>query len=742
MPPLIRRVLFAAISSVTLGSTSMSSAAPVAPSKPLQQQVVQDDARGWAISGVLTAPSSQSPEFIASEFLGSVASNLSIEPSELKVADSMKTAVGDIVRYQRIHEQVPVVGGDVVVRLDSNGQVRWAQGNRVLFDQVDMVAQVTSDEAQVIAKATQTPKLVVFAAGMQPRLAYQVRVPYNPRTKRADRVVVDAQTGRILSRQNLRSDVGPKAEVFPQNPTKTPIFETVDLERLDGKPSLDDGEIKAMNCLDKKTCIDGVHACVPEATARPGDDGNYTHLKYTSDTDPEDAYAEVHAYYHARKAADTLRELGHAGVGALPVVVNDRIDPSGADCSGGEYQGTAELPPTDEAFFIPVEEGAALGFAGIHFGQGEDVDYAYDAEVIYHEFGHATIWASSEEVGASAGADSQGFDPTPGSLHEGYADMLAIVVSQDPDIGEYVDSTGTGVHRTANNDNTCPRNLSGEPHHDGKILTGALWQAREAIATTDELKTKFDQAIVATIGTLNANSNLGTSMQATIMEIESRFDAAAAQTARGIFEERGALDCDRVLDSQYSAEMLMLPDPEYTPGDFGPSPIQHRIKVGGSAQTITLTADLGRGFTQDFTKDAKIVVLFKAGDAAIAWTQDGSSDHEQKVPLALKDDKFVATVNGEFQAGTYHLMLATESGLAVLNNVTVSSDDTDPAAETTEEEDEKDKESSGGCSTGGSGTSTPLLLLLAMLSAFILRRRGFHLIARNRNRLRRLRRLH
>jgi len=122
------------------------------------------------------------------------------------------------VTYARTHAGVPVVGGDVVVTTDAAGSVKGtavAQGTTI---DVSTRATVTAATATRTSKAllaevdeTRTAKLVVFAWGATPRLAWETVVSGRTAANRPSvlHVFVDARTGAVLDQvDDVREGTG------------------------------------------------------------------------------------------------------------------------------------------------------------------------------------------------------------------------------------------------------------------------------------------------------------------------------------------------------------------------------------------------------------------------------------------------------------------------------------------------------------------------------------------------------
>ncbi|MFQ5906523.1 MAG: FlgD immunoglobulin-like domain containing protein, partial [bacterium] len=110
---------------------------------------------------------------------------------------------------------------------------------------------------------------------------------------------------------------------------------------------------------------------------------------------------------------------------------------------------------------IPGLKNAYWDGYGMHFGAGGN-DFGQHADVIYHEYGH--------------GITEYQYRPRrpSGGMHEGFSDFFAATITDDSRIGE-----GVMAYRDLDNNMKSPQDLSGESHHDGMIIGGALWHMRE-----------------------------------------------------------------------------------------------------------------------------------------------------------------------------------------------------------------------------------------------------------------------
>ena len=179
----------------------------------------------------------------------------------------------------------------------------------------------------------------------------------------------------------------------------------------------------------------------------------------------DDRFEQVMAYYWVTEAQKYIQSLGF-GTGTYPAVNMQpqrvRINQLGADNSF----------ETDH----PVLE--------LRFGKG-GVDDAEDAEVILHEYGHATHSSQGYSFASEeAGAMSEGFG-------DYWAADVTNVLAPTPDAAcvadwDSVSYTSRVPHclRRVDLNLHYPGDLNGEVHHDGQIWSRALWDIRTALGHT------------------------------------------------------------------------------------------------------------------------------------------------------------------------------------------------------------------------------------------------------------------
>ena len=515
---------------------------------------------------------------------------------------------------------------------------------------------------------------------------------------------------------------GPEGDVFEVSPLETPQLVRVPLGLPDGADRLATAAVEVLNCPDTDRCSEiypgtYYHACQPTAIAAPDADGNFLY-PFAGDTAPEDELPEVMAFYQVGKALAAAQALGLDGLAEpLQVVVNVRHYDAGslADCADGSYDGAAPLEPIDTAWFTTDGQGIGVDRTGFTMllPQGHAVDLALDGDVVHHELGHA-VMASLAPGLPRTRLDEHGTDPSPGGLHEGFADLLAVMVSGDPVIGEYA---GSGIDdgsplRDLGDDARCPDDLTGEAHADSRPFTSAVWAARQTVAGSDEERAGvFDRAIMSAWIRLGDDAGYQRAASLIAQELEAALGADAGSSARAIFAEHGMDGCGgRVVDAASGKPLALLPavaDPER--GGTAPAIFQLRLELDRRASDIALEV---AGFDTGTPDATDVTALLSTSGEPIRWTLDGepASDADLSTPLAVDADRHGRAVfAGPFEPGVYHLQLANHGGRATLYDTRAT------AIESPIDD--------GGCSCNAAGTRSQPFTIFALLLVLFRNRR-------------------
>lgn len=514
--------------------------------------------------------------------------------------------------------------------------------------------------SQGLGRSTQVlPLRIASVPGLGLRPLWRVRGPIQMVPQLSQKQYdVDAETGAILGARELFLHVV-SADIFPSNPRKSPTLERTVLAVQPSQPGqLAAPELVADNCVDKgnlRTVFnESFRACELVQSATPDSDGNYSAAPdddANSPTKNSDPYAQVSMFAHSARAYSFFRALrGEPGAqtvatAPLNVVSNIRFDPNilalfNGRGNGGGSTSTASTPlsPLDNAFFYADDNGGffsqllGVQHGGLFFGQGENIDYAYDGDVVYHEFTHAVVDHSLQLGGDYV--EPWGYSVQPGAMNEGLADYFSSAITGDPDLGEYAggwDSGGT--IRTLNNNFTCNENVGGESHYDSQLFSGGLWSTRKALASDSE-RAQFDAAVYTAMRLHPGSEHLAFHEFVEMVRDVLRTELPAAEplllaemTRRGVLPA-----CEPMTILEPGVEVV---GPDVSPSFsayFAPGRRESGLSLTPGVTQFKAAVDARAGYslqlnlgwydpTRSGDEPLKLIVRF---DAPIAWERQGS----------------------------------------------------------------------------------------------------------------------
>lgn len=530
----------------------------------------------------------------------------------------------------------------------------------------------------------------------------------------------------------------------------------------------------------------------------------------------EDAFAEVQAYYatmtffeHIRDVLDDttwclggksmqcdesgLPLLGDDGAPARAFHVSTNLLIPELEVAGLAQQllagkGRSEADPIvvedfqriDNAAFVPAlsgspvevpEEFAALveifnrDFDSNLYFQGSR-DFAYDGDIVFHEFTHAVVHSYVPELG-SLWHDEQGANAESGALNEGWSDYFAASFTGDSATGEYGGAAITGGElglRDADNDKRCPEDLSGEVHDDSEPWSGALWDLRAAViaALGEEAVRELDQALLLALAESEVHESFALQASRVIDVVESVFGAELKLAAEAAFEAHNLSACVRVqplsvlredgdVDLLRKDRLFVSSPVEVGTTDLAPAVVQFRVEVPAGATAFALDwKQQGGGLASQFTGPADPVVLQVVtleDERPIGWTYDGESARPVDAdggaidfdPVAPESNALLGSANSNgIASATYrvaldpdacaprvfHVQLVNRRDAVVATDITVSVEagETSCDEEGASEQDPAD-EGSAGCACDARSSNTELPLFAAALLGWAFHRR-------------------
>mgnify|MGYP000108751221 FL=1 len=485
-----------------------------------------------SLLAALTAPGAAHADLLARAQAD--LSALSVPDVELTHMRTLHWGGGSFVQAQQSWKGLPVFGGRLVANYADASMLRGVTGSPLRVGPPSLTPVTSADAAIAHARdlvqgmlgtgETWSPRteLGVLAREGRGTLVQVVDVS-TAEPLGAWRVFVDATTGAVITwEQRLWTA---RAEVYASNPSAS---ELVDVELPDVTDSLSNAYTRVVSCTDFDDQQWQCNAVEEQAT--PDANGDFY---FTPDpTSSDDPFCEVQMFWHldlvSRWFEDQFGFRAQSQFGsdtAIEGIVN--FDLQNAFYGDADGDGTAEVA----------------------FGQGGGIDYAYDADVVYHEFGHAVFGSVVDSGGGRF--DEYGRLVAPSGLNEGSADLFAIAITGDPLLGEYAGSSslGDGAIRDLEPDRHCPTDIYGESHVDGELWASLGWNLIEDEAIGGIVTAHM---VFGALNLWGEEVTFGAAgealMESADLLVESGFITQAQRDAAQVhIEASGFADCGRVI---------------------------------------------------------------------------------------------------------------------------------------------------------------------------------------------------
>jgi len=403
--------------------TGPSSALSGQQDRPREHARVDREGIPRVLSGLQERVSGSTPREVASLYLRERTAELRLDAISLDVNEArvIETASGSHISIAQTFHGIPVFRGGVVITTTADNEIRMVANDVVYgLDPRGTHATVSSEQALAIAHRhlsasgppIELPSATLFiyrAPGGGDHLAYRVTATLNEPYGDWE-IFVDAQTGQVLNVTDLfvqahgSEYVQGLGAVYRSDPLSEVNGTYGDPGLLDNDDA--DSDIltaaRAIVPLDSLRVEDGLVMlagpfCTVTEIEAPADPVAFTEsspdaFRYSRS---HPAFEAVMAYYHAATAYRRLQELGFE----IPRLRTLRLDPHG-------YHGQ------DNSHYSPSGNWISFGTGG--------VDDAEDADVIWHEYGHAIVYSLIPYWGGGEAA----------ALGEGYSDYWAASYSR------------------------------------------------------------------------------------------------------------------------------------------------------------------------------------------------------------------------------------------------------------------------------------------------------------------------
>ncbi|MFI5708686.1 M36 family metallopeptidase [Kribbella sp. NPDC051620] len=449
-------------------------------------------------------------------------------PANLKLIKTKTSLLGKHYWYQQTFKGLPVIGGYYAKHVDKSGKVQIADGRDAVPANLDVSAKVASASATksantaVTAKAarsrstggknvTPTPAATQGAAqlavlgGPNAKLVWNVT---SRSTEGVSRSLVDAKTGTVVESKVISDNIDGTGSVFDPNPVVT--LKNEDLTDQDDKNQnalfLAQKNVILRN-LDGSGKLNGTYVNIAEAKGGVAVNKN-NHFVYQR---ANDKFEQVMAYYQVNQTQEYIHSLGFSDVNS-----------ESQDFSINTFEG-------DNSFYDPSTDVITMGEGG--------VDDAEDAEVIWHEYGHAI----QDDVVPGFGESEQA-----GAIGEGFGDYWAVQQSipvsknydipcvMDWDATSYTDGPKHCLRRTDTGKTTD--DIDGEVHDDGEIWSNALWDIQKALG-----RTKANKVILQGTFFYAPDTSFADAARVTVQSARLLYGKAAAAQVTTAFKARKIL---------------------------------------------------------------------------------------------------------------------------------------------------------------------------------------------------------
>jgi Fungalysin/Thermolysin Propeptide Motif/Thermolysin metallopeptidase, alpha-helical domain len=349
--------------------------------------------------------------------------------------------------YVQTHGGHPVLGSFFARHLDRTGRVVSIQDGRLTVGGSVASAASLGREAALRAAGTSRGEAVLSVQpGARARLVWAVYGDDGYRT------LVDATTGAVVGRALAIKEATGSGKVFDPNPVVTLQDESLTDQKDRDYAALQPAYfVRDLRHLDGTGVLRGDFADVTGNKSR----AESPTLDFIYDRSQTE-FEQVMAYYHVTVAQEYIQSIGFTDINNEP-----------QDVKANQWG-------IDNSAYYPQQDFMRFGKGG--------VDDAEDAEVIWHEYGHAIQDSQVPFFG-------EGHDA--GSIGEGFSDYWAVTMSvpvsggfELPCVADWdsVSYTSDVPHCLRRTDlDLTVDDQTGRIHHDGQIWSRALWDIHKAL---------------------------------------------------------------------------------------------------------------------------------------------------------------------------------------------------------------------------------------------------------------------
>ncbi|MEV6270624.1 M36 family metallopeptidase [Kribbella sp. NPDC051936] len=458
---------------------------------------------------------------------GAVPQVAAADPGGLKLIKTKASLLGKHYWYQQTFKGLPVINGYYAKHVAKDGAVQIADGRDAVPATLDISAKVASASATQSANAAVTARArrvagpnksevlqpaatsgaaqLAVIGGPEARLVWNVT---SRSTEGVSRSLVDAKTGSVVESKVISDNVDGRGSVFDPNPVVSEQNEklTDQNDKNTDELFLAQKNVILRN-LDGSGKLNGSYVNIKEAKGGLAQSKTNTFVYQRQN----DKFEQVMAYYHVNQTQEYIHQLGFT-----------EVNNESQDFSIDTFSG-------DNSFYDPSTDMITMGEGG--------VDDAEDAEVIWHEYGHAI----QDDVVPGFGESEEA-----GAMGEGFGDYWAVTMSvpvskgfelpcvMDWDATSYTTNEPHCLRRTDTGKTTDDK--TGEVHDDGEIWSNALWDIHKALG-----RTKANKLILEATFFYDPDTSFAAAAQDTVQAARLLYGKAAAQAVTDAFKARKIL---------------------------------------------------------------------------------------------------------------------------------------------------------------------------------------------------------
>lgn len=416
----------------------------------------------------------------ALNFISTKLAGFKIPVSDLRLMSSANSGKYIYVNFNQVHKGIPVLNSRMTVKLNQAGSVVLFGADVFSDIDVNTTPAISADAALTyaqgsingdITKATISSDLRILpvpeAKSNAYKLVYEATVEAmnNNGVPAVYYTLVDAATGRVIYRQNQVKHFGHKHKAAPPANTDVTITGTVNatnpynpssvvpltnLRMTEGATTFhtdSSGFIGLANTapVNVTFSLQGRWSRVIKSGSTPTYSATLNPGTNNLTFDNSATIRDLSAYYHVNIVHDYMKTKLPSFTG-MDNALTTNVDVTGGNCN---------------AFY----NGSSINFYATGNGCNS---LAQVGDVVYHEYGHGI----NDKFYQSQGAWFQN-----GAMGEGYADIWALGITQQPVLGIGFSSTDPTefVRRYDQDIKVYPQDLVGEVHADGEIIAGAWW---------------------------------------------------------------------------------------------------------------------------------------------------------------------------------------------------------------------------------------------------------------------------